>query len=51
MKHVEKIDVRSRHSGFRFLKRMTNKLLRRLGKKDPEDAPRRVRDVTRGWVS
>lgn len=34
-----------------FIKRLTNKLLRRRARLDPENAPGRVRDVTRGWSS
>lgn len=33
----------------RDLKRWTARLIRRQAKKDPENAPTRVRDVTRGW--
>lgn len=32
-----------------WFKRYTNKLIRRLAKIDPQNAPRRIRDVTRGW--
>ena len=54
MKRVEKIDVRSAQfggDGRRYLKRRTARLIRRAGKRSPEDAPRAVRQVTRGWVS
>lgn len=33
----------------RYLKRRASRLLRRLGKANPECAATRVRDVTRGW--
>ena len=59
-----KIDVRagrpdqySRYSGARigprrrFEKRLTNKLLRRLGKALLDDAPRSARQVTNGYLT
>ena len=45
---VEKID---RGAGRQeWLKRQTSKLRRRLERRDPENAPKRLRDLTHGWV-
>lgn len=45
---VEKID---RGAGKqKWLKRQTSKLRRRMELRDPENAPTRLRDLTRGWV-
>lgn len=34
----------------KWLKRQTSKLRRRLEKRDPENAPTKLRHLTRGWV-
>ena len=35
----------------KYVNNCTARLLRRWAKREPENAPRRVRDVTRGWWS
>lgn len=43
---------RSCSRGYRkAVKSDTKRLIRRAGKRDPENAPRRVREVTRGWYT
>lgn len=49
MKKPEKIDRDEwdkKHKA--YLKKLTKRVLRRLRKQDPEDSPRRTRDITRG---
>ena len=33
----------------RWLKKSTNRLIRRKAKQDPENAPRKIREITRGY--
>lgn len=53
MKKVEKVDVQNfprPNDARRWLKRAANRAIRRAGKMLLDDGPRRIRDVTRGWM-
>lgn len=50
MAKVEKITrMGPKGSGRRYEKKRTHRLRRRAEKRDPEKAPRRLKDLTLGW--